>query len=182
MRRLPLTARVSVSFIGLFVLAAALGGASSDVPRESDDTATVEAQLRASLVRVSGFDLSVLDNALQMISQGRRAFRFDTFGDEAFWGGQLNLHRAIAGEQSGGVGPGLSPRAALALGLKVDLDALPATLLRALRAGQVNLDDPSVVRFRPFKNQKKLLELKWDNVSESGIITEDGTDYEVTQK
>jgi hypothetical protein len=144
MRRLPLTARVSVSFIGLFVLAAALGGASSDVPRERNDTATIEAQLRALLVRVRGFDLTILDNALQMISQGRRAFRFDTFGDEAFWGGQLNLHRAIAGEQSGGVGPGLSPRAALALGLKVDMDAVPATLLRALRAGQVNLDDPSV--------------------------------------
>ena len=97
MRRLPLTARVSVSFIGLFVLAAALGGASSDVPRESNDTATIEAQLRALLVRVRGFDLTILDNTLQMIAQGRRTFRFDTFGDEAFWGGSSSLHQAIAG-------------------------------------------------------------------------------------
>jgi hypothetical protein len=79
-----------------------------------------------------------------MIAAGRRTFRFDTFGDEAFWGGQLQLHQAIQGSNLGGVGPGLSPRNALALGLKVDVDALPPDLIAALRAGQVNLDDPAV--------------------------------------
>src|SRR5919198_890074 len=62
----------------------------------------------------------ILDNAQTMITAGRQTFRFDTFGDEAFWGGQLQLHQAIQGERFGGVGPGVSPRAALAAGLKVD--------------------------------------------------------------
>ncbi len=38
-----------------------------------------------------------------LIAQGKQIFRFDTFGDEAFWGGALQLHRAIAGEKLGGV-------------------------------------------------------------------------------
>ena len=36
-------------------------------------------------------------NASQFIDQGRQIFRFDTFGDEAFWGDALKLHQAIAG-------------------------------------------------------------------------------------
>jgi hypothetical protein len=83
-------------------------------------------------------------NALRKIEEGRQAFRFDTFGDEAFWGDTLKLHQAVAGARLGGVGPGLSPRAALELGLKVDVEALPANLFQQLRRGQVNLDDPGV--------------------------------------
>src|SRR5688500_5718893 len=41
-------------------------------------------------------------HALALLRQGREIFRFDTFGDEAFWGGQLKLHRAVAGEAQGG--------------------------------------------------------------------------------
>src|SRR5262245_53842971 len=63
-------------------------------------------------------DLSIAANAIEMFQRGRDIFRFDTFGDEAFWGDTLKLHRAIAGEQFGGVGPGVSPRTALAVGLK----------------------------------------------------------------
>ncbi|HEU4665254.1 MAG TPA: hypothetical protein VFS55_14595 [Dokdonella sp.] len=85
----------------------------------------------------------VKDQAGRMIDEGRQTFRFDTFGDEAFWGGSLGLNRAIAGEANGGVGAGLSPNAALALGLKVDVSALPADLVSALGAGTVNLDDPA---------------------------------------
>ncbi len=88
-------------------------------------------------------DDAVLDDAEDMIAEGRRTFRFDTFGDEDFWGGQLQLHQAIQGADFGGVGPGLSPRTALALGLKVDVAALPDDLIDALRAGQVDLDDPA---------------------------------------
>src|SRR5215472_13079306 len=54
-------------------------------------------------------------NAADLVSQGRQIFRFDTFGDEAFWGGQLRLHEAIEGAAHGGVGPGLSPKTALCL-------------------------------------------------------------------
>ena len=90
-----------------------------------------------------GFDAVIDDNGQRMMREGRRTFRFDTFGDEAFWGGALQLHRSIAGEKHGGVGPGVSPKTALAVGLKVDLDALPPTLQQQLKAGQVNLDDPA---------------------------------------
>ena len=77
------------------------------------------------------------------IDAGRKTFRSDTFGDEAFWGGTLQLHKAIAGAANGGVGGGVSPRTALAVGLKVDVDALPKSLRDALAHGQVNLDDPA---------------------------------------
>jgi hypothetical protein len=82
--------------------------------------------------------------ASQLVEQGRQIFRFDTFGDEKFWGDSLKLHRAVAGAANGGVGPGLSPRAALGVGLKVDVDALPPELQQALARGEVNLDDPAV--------------------------------------
>jgi len=88
-------------------------------------------------------DALIRDNAREMIAAGRHTFRFDTFGDEAFWGDTLQLHRAIEGANLGGVGPGVSPKAALAAGLKVDVDALPADLKRRLKAGKVNLDDPA---------------------------------------
>jgi hypothetical protein len=32
-----------------------------------------------------------------MMDEGRQAFRFDTFRDEAFWGDTLQLHLAIEG-------------------------------------------------------------------------------------
>jgi hypothetical protein len=82
--------------------------------------------------------------AAQLVDQGRQIFRFDTFGDEQFWGDSLKLHQAVAGGANGGVGPGLSPRAALGLGLKVDVDALPPELQQALQRGEVDLDDPAV--------------------------------------
>src|SRR5512145_3184273 len=54
--------------------------------------------------------------ALATLDEGRRIFRFDTFGDQAFWGDTLRLHEAIRD---------VSPAAALSLGLKVDSGALP---------------------------------------------------------
>src|SRR5690349_9104541 len=85
-----------------------------------------------------------LINAAEKAKRGRQIFRFDTFGDEAFWGGTLKLHQAIEGSALGGVGAGVSPKTALAVGLKVDVDALPAPVLNALRSGKVDLDDPAV--------------------------------------
>lgn len=90
------------------------------------------------------FDAAIETNVDEMFEEGRQIFRFDTFGSEDFWGGQLRLHEAIAGEANGGVGPGLSPRVALELGLKVDLNALPPEVVTALQQGQVDLDDPGV--------------------------------------
>jgi hypothetical protein len=98
----------------------------------------------SAIMELFGFDRVIEQNAERMLSEGRETFRFDTFGDEHFWGDQLMLHKAIEGAQNGGVGPGLSPRAALGLGLKVDVDALPGGLVKQLRQGRVNLDDPAV--------------------------------------
>ncbi len=81
--------------------------------------------------------------ARQLINQGRQTFRFDAFGDESFWGDTLKLHEAIEGSKFGGVGPGVSPRTAAAVGLKIDADALPQSLAEQVRSGQVNLDDPA---------------------------------------
>ncbi len=85
----------------------------------------------------------IAQNADQMVNQGKQTFRFDTFGDEAFWGDTLHLHQAIEGAKLGGVGPGVSPQTALAVGLKVDVDALPPALVAALQQGKVNLTDPA---------------------------------------
>ena len=92
---------------------------------------------------VSPADRAMEANDDRMIAEGRRTFRFDTFGDEGFWGDTLHLHQAIAGGKLGGVGSGVSPRTALSVGLKIDVDALPAGLVSALKRGQVNLDDPA---------------------------------------
>jgi hypothetical protein len=83
----------------------------------------------------------IVRNAERMVTEGRRIFRYDTFGSEAFWGTALKLHHAIAGSARGGVGSGLSPKAALGVGLKVDVEKLPDSLATALRAGKVDLDD-----------------------------------------
>ena len=58
-----------------------------------------------------------------------------TFGDEQLWTEVLQMQKVL---------PGVSPRTALSVGLKVDSDALPADVIKAIQAGQVNLDDPAV--------------------------------------
>jgi hypothetical protein len=103
----------------------------------------------------------------RLFAKGKRIFRFDTFGDQAFWGGALQLHRAIQGRRLGGVGPGLSPRGALGVGLKVDAGALPRPVVRALRRCDVDLDSPrttlallklnAVVGVRGFFNRRGTL-------------------------
>ena len=83
-------------------------------------------------------------NANKMLEEGKQTFRFETFGDEAYWTDALQLNKAIAGEKNGGIGPGLSPKAALGAGLKVDMEVIPAEVAAAIKAGKVNLDDPAV--------------------------------------
>jgi hypothetical protein len=79
-------------------------------------------------------ELAPFHDALELVAEGRRTFRHDTFGDEAFWGGTLRLHESLAG---------VAPADALALGLKVDAEALPRRLASDLRRGRVDLDDPA---------------------------------------
>src|SRR5690349_25089755 len=70
--------------------------------------------------------------ATRMIEEGRQTFRYDTFGDEAFWTDTFRLHEAVAG---------VSPATALSLGLKVEVAALPQDVIDALAAGEVDPDE-----------------------------------------
>ncbi len=71
------------------------------------------------------------------VREGQQIFRFDTFGSEQLWTDTLRLNEAIEG---------VTPRTALLVGLKVDVEALPPEIIAALQAGQVNLDDAAVTR------------------------------------
>jgi hypothetical protein len=131
---------VGIAMITIIVLVAAVWSMQS--PTQKDKAVPAAEHAYDDLIRT---------NADRMLVEGKHTFRYDTFGSEEFWGGKLRLHEALAGEKLGGVGPGVSPQAALGLGLKVDADALPAELVAAIKAGQVNLDDPATTA--------KLLEL-----------------------
>lgn len=78
-----------------------------------------------------------------LIAEGKNIFRFDNFGNEDFWTGVLHIDKAIAGAANGGFGPGVSPKTALAVGLKVDATALPAEVVAGIQNGTISLDDPA---------------------------------------
>ena len=104
---------------------------------------TAQPGAKSSPPPTGSFDASIDQNGQRMIEEGRRIFRYDTFGSEAFWGDQLKLHQAIVGQKLGGVGPGVSPKMALSLGLKVDAAAVPADVAAQIKAGKVDMDDPA---------------------------------------
>jgi hypothetical protein len=97
----------------------------------------------ASSAPATGQAAMIEDNAKRMLAQGRDVFRDDTFGSEDFFGGRLQLHRAIAGQKNGGVGGGVSPKTALSVGLKVDAERVPAPVAQGIKSGAVSLDDPA---------------------------------------
>jgi mono/diheme cytochrome c family protein len=80
--------------------------------------------------------LSVPLPGAQPQPDGRSIFRFDTFGSEQLWTEVLQMQHVIS--------ENVSPAIALSVGLKVDVDALPPAVIEALRAGQVDLNDPAV--------------------------------------
>jgi mono/diheme cytochrome c family protein len=98
-------------------------------------------QNEAVRTQPNSFTDDIESDASSMLKEGRNVFRHETFGDEYFWGDTLQLHLAIAGERHGGVGPGLTPRQALDLGLKVDVDHLNRILGAAFRGGSASLDE-----------------------------------------
>src|SRR5688500_925442 len=67
--------------------------------------------------------------------EGHEIFRYDTFGDEQLWADVLKMQEVI---------PSVDPATAFAVGLKVDVEALPPAVIDALRAGQVDLKNPAV--------------------------------------
>jgi hypothetical protein len=135
--------KANVSAVGRISLALALlaisagGCGRPESPQLMAGPAQVVKEVQA------GFDLAISENASRMMDEGRDTFRYDTFGSEAFWGDALGLHQAIEGSSNGGVGGGVSPKTALAVGLKVDAEALPPSLAASIKKGEVNLDDPA---------------------------------------
>jgi len=55
----------------------------------------------------------------------------------------LHIDKAIAGSANGGFGAGVSPNTALAVGLKVDADALPPDVISGISSHTVDLNDPA---------------------------------------
>jgi len=78
---------------------------------------------------VTAIDRQVETAAQTMIDRGRAIFRMSTFRSQSFFGGVLRLHEAVAK---------VPPRTALAVGLKVDADAVPPQVLAT-----ADLDDPA---------------------------------------
>ena len=93
----------------------------------------------------TSLDLATKMNAGKqgLIEQGKQIFRFDAFGDEEFWSGLLHIDKAILGTANGGFGDGVSPNAALAVGLKVDVDALTPEVIAGINSGAIRLDNPA---------------------------------------
>jgi mono/diheme cytochrome c family protein len=71
------------------------------------------------------------------VVSGRQIFRHDDFGSWRFWTDTLRLNEVAAT---------LTPNEALALGLKVDADAIPAAVLQAVLDDPTLLDDPATTR------------------------------------
>src|SRR5580765_6479789 len=88
-----------------------------------------------ALASAAGQGASRNENDNDKRPTGQAIFRFDTFGDEQLWTGVLRMHEVIAS---------VPPATALAVGLKVDVEALPGTIKAALRAGTVDLSNPAV--------------------------------------
>lgn len=118
----------------LALVALAIGGYTTADSHDEDGNADASPGV---------LDRQIDRHVQRTLAEGRRIFRFDTFGNEVFWGDTLRLHEAIARGANGGVGPGVSPATALAVGLKVDVEALPRELREALRQGRVDLASPT---------------------------------------
>ncbi len=131
----------SVRAVKLALIAAAMGLLLFSLPRHGDARRGGDGQEGGGSPQTAAALTAEAQRAL--VEEGKQVFRFDTFGDERFWGDTLKLHRAIEGTKFGGVGAGVSPKTALAVGLKVDMEALPAELVEQIKAGKVNLDDPA---------------------------------------
>ncbi|HEX2165339.1 MAG TPA: hypothetical protein VHM02_15455 [Thermoanaerobaculia bacterium] len=80
----------------------------------------------------------IVSHAMASLERGRQTFRYDPFGSNLFFSNTLGLNEVLSQ---------VTPRQALALGVKVDVDNLPPSVRRAIQRGAVDLDDPAVTRF-----------------------------------
>jgi hypothetical protein len=92
--------------------------------------------LAVMALAIAGYTpLTGVEARAEQIRVGQEIFRYDTFGDEQLWTDVLRMHEVI---------PAISPATALAVGLKVDIDALPGAIVRGLRRGEIDLNNPAV--------------------------------------
>ena len=138
-RLLPRLAVVAVSGTAVAAMVLAVAAYSQTAPAVETGVAT-----QAAVVKALATDSAIVENAKTLLEKGRAIFRFETFGDEAWWTDTIQLHKAIAGERHGGIGAGVSPATALAVGLKVDIDAIPRNIQQHIRLGKVDLGDPAL--------------------------------------
>ena len=97
----------------------------------------------AVLVSACGNSGSMQDNSAAnaaaanaaLVAQGKQIFRFDTFGDETKWTDTLGLQTTIT--------TSIDPTTALAVGLKVDADALPAAVVQGIQNKTISLTSPA---------------------------------------
>ncbi len=94
----------------------------------------------STLLAACGGGTTQADNSLPAIdpvltAQGKDIFRNDTFGDETQWTDTLRMHEVISAA--------VDPVTALAVGLKVDAEALPAAVVKGIQDGSINLKDPA---------------------------------------
>jgi hypothetical protein len=123
-----------VIFVALMVAAVALIQCSKSLEKKVDDSSSLEDKQH-----IQHFH----EKNKSLIDQGKEIFRYDDFGDDDFWSGLLHIDKALEGANNGGFGPGVSPATALSVGLKVDVDALPADVREGIKSGAVNLNDPA---------------------------------------
>ena len=70
-----------------------------------------------------------------LVAEGQQIFRFETFGDEAKWTDTLRLHEVV--------GTAVDPTTALTVGLKVDAEALPPSVVAGIQNGSISLTNPA---------------------------------------
>jgi len=110
-----------------------------------------------SVLSLTGCNNSSSESNVATEFDPQDTFRYETFGDEAFWTDVLKWNEVVTT---------ISPVAALGVGLKVDSEAVPKETLNAVLASEVLLNDPKTT----------LALLKMDAVvGIKATVEEDGT-------
>ena len=128
----------TLTVIGIIILFVAAGQFTRCKSTKADTRNSLDMSADAG-----DFNDDIEKNMQELFDKGKAVFRFETFGDEAFWTDQLQLNKAIADEKHGGTGKGITPQQALDAGLKVDLAVIPKFLRKKIKEGKF-LDDPWV--------------------------------------
>lgn len=69
-----------------------------------------------------------------LAEDGKKIFRYDTFGNETLWTDQLRMHEVIS--------TSIDPKTALEVGLKVDSEALTPEIIKGIQEGTISLTNP----------------------------------------